>query len=174
LTLYRVHPVDTAFDVTLMSTATGAVLGLAAYLFGDAIEGMTILGTNAVVFLFNFAGVHLRHSHVRLSYGWFLDRILMSPSLHQTHHSLASDHLGKNIGGMLSIWDWLAGTLYVPRDDEELTFGLADGEHLDYDSVSDLYLLPFAKNARRLRRRLGGERPMSAATKQQSISADNQ
>jgi hypothetical protein len=30
-------------------------------------------------------------------------------------------------------------------------FGLPDGEHRDYDSVTDLYLLPFAKNARRWR-----------------------
>jgi sterol desaturase/sphingolipid hydroxylase (fatty acid hydroxylase superfamily) len=79
------------------------------------VETTAWLGTNAVVFLFNFAGVHLRHSHVRLSYGPFLDRILLSPTLHQTHHGCAPQHLGKNLGGMLSIWDWLAGTLYIPR-----------------------------------------------------------
>jgi sterol desaturase/sphingolipid hydroxylase (fatty acid hydroxylase superfamily) len=59
------------------------------------------------------------------------------------------EHVDKNYGGMLTIWDWLTGTLYVPRDDETLTFVLADGEHRDYRSVRDLYLLPFVKNARR-------------------------
>jgi sterol desaturase/sphingolipid hydroxylase (fatty acid hydroxylase superfamily) len=130
VTLCRVHPVDTAVDVTAMGAASGAVLGLSAYFFGDSVEVVTILGTNAVVFLFNFLGVHLRHSHVRLSYGPFLDRIFISPTMHQTHHSCAPQHLGKNIGGILALWDWLAGTLYLPREDEELPLGLTDGEHL--------------------------------------------
>jgi sterol desaturase/sphingolipid hydroxylase (fatty acid hydroxylase superfamily) len=63
------------------------VIGIAAYAFGDSLEGMTILGTNAVVFIFNFAGVHLRHSHVPWSYGRILDWVLISPTLHQVHHS---------------------------------------------------------------------------------------
>jgi len=173
LTLYRVHPVDTVLDATFMGAATGGVLGLAAYLFGDALEGVTILGTNAAVFLFNFGGVHLRHSHVPLSYG-YLDRILMSPSMHQAHHSCAPEHLGKNIGGMLSTWDRLAGTIYIPHGDEELILGLAGGEHRDYDSVADLYLLPFAKNARRLRRHLGGGRAPDVGPEQDSAPAVQQ
>jgi sterol desaturase/sphingolipid hydroxylase (fatty acid hydroxylase superfamily) len=151
--LYRRHPVDTAIDVTLMGAGAGVVLGLSAYVFGESVEGVNILGTNAVLFLFHFAGAHLRHSHVRLSYGPFLDRILISPTLHQTHHGCAPEHVDKNFGGILSIWDGLAGTLYIPRDDEELTLGLPNGEHRDYNSVTGLYLLPFAKNAERLRRR---------------------
>jgi sterol desaturase/sphingolipid hydroxylase (fatty acid hydroxylase superfamily) len=154
LALYRRHPVDTALDVTLMGAGTGVVLGLSAYTFGESVEGLTILNTNAVLFLFHFAGVHLRHSHIRLSYGCFFDRILISPTLHQIHHSSALQHLDKNFGGMLSIWDWLAGSLYIPHDDEALTLGLSDGEHRDYKSVIHLYLLPIAKNARRLRRRV--------------------
>ena len=154
LALYRRHPVDAALDVTLMGTGAGAVLGLSSYIFGESVEGLSILNTNAVLFLFHFAGVHLRHSHVRLSYGRFLDRILISPTLHQTHHSCAPPHLDKNFGGILSIWDWLAGSLCIPHDDETLTLGLPDGEHRDYGSVIDLYLLPIAKNARRLRSRV--------------------
>jgi len=154
LALYRRHPVDTALDVTFIGAATGAVLGLSAYLFGASVEGLAILDTNAVLFLFHFAGVHLRHSHVRLSYGRWLDRIFISPTLHQIHHGCALQHRDKNFGGILSIWDGLAGTLYLPRGDEPLTLGLADGEHRDYQSVIGLYLLPMAKNARRLRRRL--------------------
>jgi sterol desaturase/sphingolipid hydroxylase (fatty acid hydroxylase superfamily) len=55
-------------------------------------------------------------------------------------------------GGIFSIWDWLAGTLYLPPDDEELILGLGGGEHSDYNSVISLYLLPFVKNALRLQR----------------------
>jgi sterol desaturase/sphingolipid hydroxylase (fatty acid hydroxylase superfamily) len=53
----------------------------------------------------------------------------------------------KNFGGIFSIWDWLAGTLYLPRDDEELILGLGGGERSDNSMIS-LYLLPFVKNAR--------------------------
>lgn len=152
LTLYRRHPVDAALDFTLMGAGAGAVLGLSAYLFDESVEGVTILGTNAILFLFHFAGVHLRHSHIRLSYGPALDRIFICPTLHQIHHGSSPQHVDKNFGGIFSVWDWLAGTLYIPRDDEELILGLPGGEHGDYNSVVSLYLLPFAKNAHRLQR----------------------
>jgi sterol desaturase/sphingolipid hydroxylase (fatty acid hydroxylase superfamily) len=91
--------------VSVRAAASGAVLGLSAYPFGDSIDFITILGANAAAFLFNFAGMHLRHSHVRLSYGPFLDRLFISPILHRTHHGLAPQHWGKNFGGIFAIWD---------------------------------------------------------------------
>jgi sterol desaturase/sphingolipid hydroxylase (fatty acid hydroxylase superfamily) len=150
LALYRRHPVDAALDVTLMGAGAGVILGLSAYVFDESVEGVTILGTNAILFLFHFAGVHLRHSHVRLSYGPVLDRILVCPTLHQIHHGCSPEHVDKNFGGIFSVWDWLAGTLYIPRADEELILGLPGGEHGDYTSITSLYLLPFVKNAVRL------------------------
>jgi hypothetical protein len=51
-----------------------------------------------------------------------------------------------------STFSGYAGTLYVPRDDEELILGLPGGEHGDYNSIVSLYLLPFVKNALRLQR----------------------
>jgi sterol desaturase/sphingolipid hydroxylase (fatty acid hydroxylase superfamily) len=151
LTLNRRHPVDMAVDVTLMGVAAGVVLGISAYLCGAPLEGTTILGTNGVLFVFRFAGAPLRHSHIRLSFGPFFERIFISPILHQTHHSCSPEHIDKNFGGIFSIWDRLAGTLYLTRDDEELVLGLTGGEHKDYTSVIALYVLPFVKNARRLR-----------------------
>lgn len=150
LTLYRRHPVDAALDLTLMGGGAGVILGLSAFLFDETVEGVTILGTNSILFLFHLAGVHLRHSHIRLSYGPVLDRILISPTLHQIHHGCSPEHLDTNFGGIFSLWDWLAGTLYLPREDEELILGLPGGEHDDYCSVASVYLLPFAKNALRL------------------------
>ena len=152
LALYRRHPVDAALDLILMGAGAGLILGLSAYLFDESVEGVTILGTNAILFLFHFAGVHLRHSHIRLSYGPVLDRILICPTLHQIHHGCSPQHVDTNFGGIFSIWDWLAGTLYLPSDDEELILGLPGGEHGDYNSIVSLYLLPFVKNALRLQR----------------------
>ena len=157
VTLNRRHPVDMAVDVTLMSVGAGTVLGISAYLFGGPLDGVTILGTNSLLFLFRFAGAPLRHSHIRLSYGPFVERILISPTLHQVHHSCSPQHIDKNFGGILSVWDRLAGTLYLPYNDEELVLGLVDGEHRDYTSVIGLYVVPFVKNVRRLGCQTGTE-----------------
>jgi sterol desaturase/sphingolipid hydroxylase (fatty acid hydroxylase superfamily) len=154
LTLYRRHPVDAALDAVLMGAAAGIVLGISGFLFDDSVKGLTILGTNAALFVFHFAGVHLRHSHIRLSFG-FLDRIFISPTLHQVHHGCSPQHVDKNFGGIFSVWDWLAGTLYLPRNDEELVLGLTEGEHHEYNSIARLYLLPFVKVAIRMQRLVG-------------------
>ena len=156
LTLYRRHPVDAALDAVLMGSAAGALLGMTGYLFDESVGGVTILGTNAVVFLFHFTGAHLRHSHVRLSFGARFERIFISPTLHQFHHGCSPQHIDKNFGGIFSIWDRIAGTLYIPRDREELVLGLHDGEHRDYDSIASLYILPFVKIALRIRRFASG------------------
>jgi sterol desaturase/sphingolipid hydroxylase (fatty acid hydroxylase superfamily) len=152
LTLYRRHPVDAYLDLTLMGAAAGLVLGISAYVSDESLEGLTILGTNTAVFLFHFAGVHLRHSHIRLSYGPVLERIFISPTLHQIHHGCSPEHVDTNFGGIFSVWDWVAGTLYIPREDEELILGLPDGEHGEYNSVVRLYMLPFVKSTLQLQR----------------------
>lgn len=152
LALYRRHPVDATLDAVLMGGTAGVVLGLSAFIFDESVGGVTILGTNAVLFVFHCAGVHLRHSHVRLSFGSLLDRIFISPALHQIHHGCSPQHVDKNFGGIFSIWDWFAGTLYIPCKDEELILGLHDDEHHDYNSIMSLYMLPFVKNAARIRR----------------------
>jgi sterol desaturase/sphingolipid hydroxylase (fatty acid hydroxylase superfamily) len=149
VTAYRSHPVDEAIKMTIVGGAIGVVLGLSAYLIGQSVEGITVLGVNALVLLFSVAGSHLRHSHVWLSYGPF-DRVLVSPAMHQVHHSCAPQHFDKNLGGMFTIWDRLAGTLYLPRERETPPLGLCDEEHREYSSVLRLYLLPFAKIARRV------------------------
>jgi sterol desaturase/sphingolipid hydroxylase (fatty acid hydroxylase superfamily) len=149
VTAYRSHPVDEAIKATFVGGATGVLLGLSAYLIGQPVEGITVLGVNVLVFLFSAAGSHLRHSHVWLSYGP-LDRVFVSPAMHQIHHSCLPRHFDKNLGGMFTIWDRLAGTLYLPRGREALPLGLHREEHREYTSVLRLYLLPFAKIARRV------------------------
>jgi sterol desaturase/sphingolipid hydroxylase (fatty acid hydroxylase superfamily) len=59
---------------------------------------------------------HLNHSNLRLRLGP-LARVFNSPRMHLWHHDL-SDEGGsaKNFGIVLSLWDWLAGTAYWPRE----------------------------------------------------------
>lgn len=67
------------------------------------------------------------HSDSGWSFGP-LDRIFVSPSFHEVHHSSLEPHLDKNYGGVLSVWDHLFGT-YVARGERELEYGLV-GERL--------------------------------------------
>jgi hypothetical protein len=48
---------------------------------------------------------------------------------------------------VLAIFDWMAGTLYVPGEREQLSYGLANAEEneLYNTSVGWLYFLPFIR-----------------------------
>jgi len=59
------------------------------------------------------------------------------------HHSIAPEHLYKNLGVSFSVWDWLFGTLYIPRQREQLTFGLEAGASQAHPSLWKVYTEPF-------------------------------
>ena len=147
VTAYRMHPVDDLVSMGMAGALGGVVVGTFQYLQPGNSGPAVLLGLHAVVFLYYLAGFNLRHSHVWLCYGPLLSRVLISPAQHQIHHSSAERHFGKNLGFMFAFWDALFGTLYVPRRQERLEFGLASGESVEYHSVRRLYFLPFAKAA---------------------------
>jgi sterol desaturase/sphingolipid hydroxylase (fatty acid hydroxylase superfamily) len=69
---------------------------------------------------------NFHHSHIWLRFGAFWERIFISPAQHQIHHSLNPIHHNKNYGEVLAIWDWIFGTLYVPKSQEVISVGIAD------------------------------------------------
>jgi sterol desaturase/sphingolipid hydroxylase (fatty acid hydroxylase superfamily) len=97
------------------------------------------------MFMFYMLGANLRHSHVWLPYPKWLSHILISPAQHQIHHSQLIHHHDKNFGLMFAIWDWIMGTLYVPKHRENYVWGLDHGEDRDYQTVTNLYVVPFKK-----------------------------
>ena len=64
--------------------------------------------------------VHLQHSHVPVHYPKWLSLLVLSPQLHQIHHSSLPRHLDKNFAEHWAFWDWMFGTLYLPRQREDL------------------------------------------------------
>jgi hypothetical protein len=54
----------------------------------------------------------------RSGYGSVISQVLVSPWMHQVHHSRETRHLDMNMGFIFSFWDRLFGTLYVPKKDE--------------------------------------------------------
>ena len=51
----------------------------------------------------------LHHSQIISNFGLF-GKVLVSPLHHRIHHSMSSEHIDKNFGNTLIIWDKLFGT----------------------------------------------------------------
>lgn len=137
ITFYRIHPLENILFGFRYSIVIGSVTGVFIYLFG-AIDIYSILGVNIFLFIFSLLGSNLRHSHIKLKYPSFLEKILISPYQHQIHHSQNYTH--KNFGGYLAIWDYLFGTLKESKETEKIKFGLKN--YNDFNLI-DLLIKPF-------------------------------
>ena len=126
ITLYRSHPIETLKSRTSSVFVLGAVTGLFVYVFPGKLSAVEILGVDALGFMFNALGANLRHSHIPFSFGK-LDRWIVSPHMHQVHHSMNKAHHDKNFGSCFAFWDRLWGTLYLPISDERIKFGCHNG-----------------------------------------------
>ncbi len=145
ITVYRMHPIDDVLSVVMAGFFSGIVDALFRYFATPDIQFITVFDINMFLFIFYVAAYNLRHSHVWVSWGVILSRLLISPAQHQIHHSKAVKHYDKNFGLIFAWWDWMFGTLYVPKTREKLEFGLSKDEEREFSSVAKLYLLPFSK-----------------------------
>ncbi len=162
ITAFRTHPVDLLVMALGGNLLGGLVTGLFLYLGAGAVSIYLFLGLHVAHGVYNLIG-NLRHSHVWLSYGP-LDYIFISPAQHQIHHSTLERHRDRNCGFAFAIWDWMFGTLYVPKEKEEFPMGLGDGSDGTWHSVGRLYWWPVVMASRVLR---GAEAqpPPSSATR---------
>jgi len=146
LTLYRTHPIESLLNSLRGSLSLGLASGLFVWGFGGHVQGWQILGVDAIGFVWSLLGANLRHSHVWISYGPRWERLLLSPAQHQIHHSEDAAHRDRNFGTVLSLWDWLGGSLYVTGAPEELRFGLGPEQSARYRSVASLLLSPLSSS----------------------------
>jgi sterol desaturase/sphingolipid hydroxylase (fatty acid hydroxylase superfamily) len=144
LSANRAHPVDIMLDLFFRLLCTGVVGGVYGYLYPSGITELQILGFNAVALIVNVWISHLQHSHIPLGYGPWLSKILVSPFMHQVHHSQEKHHWDRNFGFLCGLWDWMFGTIYVPRHGEQFRLGLPDGKGAgQYRTLREMYLRPF-------------------------------
>jgi sterol desaturase/sphingolipid hydroxylase (fatty acid hydroxylase superfamily) len=153
ITNYRNHPIDKIFENFFPAVFSGVISGVYVYLYSGWMTEYTVLNVSALL-LFYLLVVNLRHSHIWISYGRSLSHIFSSPAMHQIHHSAAEKHFDKNYGFMFSIWDYLAGSLYIPKERENLYWGLYNEDQRKYDSVWKLYTRPFVEVFSGLKRRM--------------------
>jgi sterol desaturase/sphingolipid hydroxylase (fatty acid hydroxylase superfamily) len=125
VTTYRQHPLAMLLTTLVQSAIVGLVQGVLLGTLGPGTEIATIAGINAFFVVANAGLAALHHSHVWLSYGPVIERVLISPAQHQIHHSTDPAHHDRNFGNSLALWDWMFGTLYLIRGPEDLSFGLA-------------------------------------------------
>lgn len=128
LTVFRKHPVYDLISNAFKGVLIGIAQGIMLFAIVGEINVLLIGSAHAGYVIFNIFGANLRHSHIWLSFGPILEHIFISPAQHQIHHSLERKHYNKNYGEVFAIWDWMFGTLYVPKSYENLQYGLSD-EH---------------------------------------------
>ena len=125
--LHAVHHADPDFDLTTgirfhpLEIALSTVIKFAAI----AALGAPVLAVLAFEVLLN-ATAMFNHANVSLP-AWlepWVRRVLVTPDMHRTHHSVIEAERNSNYGFCLSIWDRMLGT-YTPAPRGELDIGLA-------------------------------------------------
>ena len=141
----RVHPLDEIMNSWWNGLIPGITYGVWLFFLQDPVE-LTIFGIN-VYFIRNTLLMmdFVRHTHMKLSYGRWLNALFICPHYHQLHHSVAQEHWDRNFGLSLTLWDWLFGTLVVPKPAEDFVFGLQNREAEEYRSVLRLHLVPIKR-----------------------------
>ncbi len=151
-TAVRSHPVEEIINANFIAIGTGLSYGVMTYFFGNTPLSLEWLGINALMLIYNVVFYNLRHSHIWLPITGPLGAIIQSPAHHQIHHSTSPEHIDKNFGYCLAIWDWLFGTLHIPKREE--SFGLGIGkESARYHAMLPFLLLPFQDVFRWFRKR---------------------
>ncbi len=145
LTQYRSHPIEVFIFNLRAVFSVGLITGIFTYFFSYDLTILEIIGVNIFRFIFLALGANLRHSHIPLRYGKFLEHIFISPAQHQIHHSNDPKHFDTNMGSHLAIWDWFFGTLQTAKSGMKLIFGLDQETNQDHRNLWKIYLLPFTK-----------------------------
>lgn len=126
ITTYRQHPLSPLVTTSIQTIMLGGIFGILVGTFDPSATPLEIAGANAFVVIVNLTTTNFQHTHIWISFGPVLERILISPAQHQVHHSTNPAHFNKNFGQTFAIWDWVFGSLYVTKKHEVIEFGLND------------------------------------------------
>lgn len=143
LTAFRVHPLEIVMNHFYEVVASSLAIGITIYLTGTAVGAKAGLMLGAFGF-FLLVKTIFDHTHFWISLGP-LNRVFCAPVMHQFHHSSERRHWDHNLGRTLMLWDWIFGTLYLPKDRETFAPGLnaaERGEGNPHGRLRDYYLEP--------------------------------
>ncbi len=99
-----------------------------------------------LVHLFTLTIGHLNHANIYLPLGP-LQYLLNSPQMHIWHHSkeLPKGSYGVNYGITLSVWDYLFGSVWMPRNGRDIPLGFDDVERYPHGFWGQL-VKPFQRS----------------------------
>jgi sterol desaturase/sphingolipid hydroxylase (fatty acid hydroxylase superfamily) len=147
LTNFRVHPVDTIIFANILAITAAVANGVTHYALGDTSHQYALSGTNIILIVFIHIYVHLQHTELWIPFRGVFGRIFVSPAHHQVHHSDNPAHFNRNFGSCLAIWDWLFGTLYIPKKQrEKLHFGV-EPDRFPAHTITGELIAPFIRSA---------------------------
>jgi sterol desaturase/sphingolipid hydroxylase (fatty acid hydroxylase superfamily) len=140
----RVHPLEELLNRWWDGVIPGLTYGIWLFFALDPVE-VTVFGLSAYFLRSLLMMDVVRHTHLEMSYGPWLNNVFLCPYYHQLHHSIDPRDYDKNFGLLLSVWDRAFGTLGVPTPGQHFTFGLANNEHAEYQSLMRLHVVPLKK-----------------------------
>lgn len=108
-----------------------------------------------VVHMFGVLIGHINHANVGWSFGK-LGYIFNNPKMHIWHHSreLPEQHPnGMNFGLSLSLWDYLFGTAYLPKDGQNIELGFEGDENYP-ENFREHVFIPFQNNNKLIKERV--------------------
>ena len=79
---------------------------------------------------------------------------MLAPVMHNLHHSIELHHRDKNNAVVLTLWDWMFGTLYLPKKGETWRWGVheeAFGDQNPHKTLKGFYGEPFVVACRQIR-----------------------
>lgn len=144
LSASRVHPAEFFANRLISSVTAGLLLGVWRAAVQPQLTAATILGTHLAFFVFQAWFASARHSSVPISFGP-LERMFVSPRMHQLHHSTDPAHYDRNFGTILSVWDAMFGFQLRQFPHEGVRFGV---NGMDGDSLSDTLFRPCVRAVR--------------------------
>ncbi|MFK7860937.1 MAG: sterol desaturase family protein [Granulosicoccus sp.] len=152
ITASRFHPVDYLWTIFVSTLLSSFVVSVFTLYHGTQVQLITVLNVSVAFMLFHLLS-NFRHSHVWISFGPRVSRFLVSPCMHQIHHSTAPRHLDKNFGLIFSVWDRWFNSAYIPEKHESFDMGLGSDRLTSHQSVWRHLWLPLCDSIRSIRRK---------------------
>jgi sterol desaturase/sphingolipid hydroxylase (fatty acid hydroxylase superfamily) len=133
---FRFHFVESSIDVFTLTT----VVVVAEVFFLSLIGSFSLDEMNQIqavslfsVYPFYRIIMNMRHLHLRLSFGNFFDKLIVSPAYHHIHHAKGAEK--KNYARIFPLFDIIFKTHVAPSEKLQYEIGINEGNvHTDMNS----------------------------------------
>ena len=145
---HRVHHSDTAMNVTTSARFHVGELFMSATL---RLMVVGILGISPAQILVHelilVAVSQFHHATIRLGrFDHLLRWLIVTPGLHQIHHSRRPQEMHRNFASILSVWDRLGRSFRAESVDQEIRFGVPGLDDPEYQTTTGMLKTPWRRH----------------------------